>query len=105
MKRQHMMWCTAALIAGGVTVLALGPPASAVLLVLLGLVVLACPVMMMFMLSGGHGHSADANPYPFELNRIPLMMRGADRVGTLIGQVASVKGATAVGRHAPHFYR
>lgn len=90
MKRQHMMWCAAALIAGGVTVLALGAPASAVVLVLLGLVMLACLVMM-FMMSGGHGHSTDRNPYPFELNRIPLMMRGADRVVTLIGEVASAK--------------
>lgn len=91
MKRQHMMWCAAALIAGGVTALTVDAPASAVLVVLLGLVVLACPVMMMFMMNRGRGRSSDRNPYPVELNRIPLMMRGGDRMGTLIGQVASVK--------------
>lgn len=78
MKGQHMMWRAVALLAGGVTVLALGAPASAVLLVLADLVVPACPVMM-FMMSGGHGHSTDRKPYPFELNRAPLMMCGADR--------------------------
>ena len=56
MKRQHMMWSAAALIAGGVIALALGAPAPTVLL---GLVVLACPVMMMFMMSAGHGHRTD----------------------------------------------
>jgi hypothetical protein len=47
MKRQHMTWYVAALIAAVVTALALGAPASAVLL---ALVVLACPLMMMFMM-------------------------------------------------------
>jgi hypothetical protein len=52
MKRQHMMWYVAALIAGIVTALALGAPASTVLL---ALVVLACPLMMMFMMGNMHG--------------------------------------------------
>ena len=52
MKRQHMMWYVAALIAGVVTALALGAPASTVLL---ALVVLACPLMMMFMMGNMHG--------------------------------------------------
>lgn len=52
MKRQHMMWFAAALIAVAVTALVLGAPASTVLL---GVAVLACPVMMMFMMNGGHG--------------------------------------------------
>ena len=52
MKRQHMMWYVAALIAGIVTALALGAPASTVLL---ALVVLACPLMMMFMMSNMRG--------------------------------------------------
>ena len=52
MKRQHMMWYVAALIAGVVTALALGAPASTVLL---ALVVLACPLMMMFMMGTMHG--------------------------------------------------
>jgi hypothetical protein len=56
MKRQHMMWYAAVLIAVAVTALALGAPASTVLL---GLLVLACPVMMIFMMSGGRGHGAD----------------------------------------------
>lgn len=54
MKRQHMMWYAAALIAIAVAAFALGAPA---LTVLLAVVVLACPVMMMFMMSGGQGHS------------------------------------------------
>ena len=52
MKRQHMMWYVAALIAGVVTALALGAPASTVLP---ALVVLACPLMMMFMMATMHG--------------------------------------------------
>jgi len=52
MKRQHTMWYVAALIAGVVTALALGAPASTVLL---ALVVLACPLMMMFMMGNMHG--------------------------------------------------
>ena len=52
MKRQHMMWYVAALIAGVVTALAVGAPASTVLL---ALVVLACPLMMMFMMGNMHG--------------------------------------------------
>jgi hypothetical protein len=52
MKRQHMMWYVAALIAGVVTALAFGAPASTVLL---ALVVLACPLMMMFMMGNMHG--------------------------------------------------
>ena len=52
MKRQHMMWYVAALIAGVVTALALGAPASTVLL---ALVVLACPLMMMFMMGNMRG--------------------------------------------------
>jgi hypothetical protein len=55
-KRQHMMWYAATLIAVAVTALALGAPASTVLL---ALAVLACPVMMMFMMSGGRGHGTD----------------------------------------------
>jgi len=55
-KRQHMMWYAAALIAVAVSALAFGVPASTVLVVL---AVLACPVMMMFMMSGGQGHSTD----------------------------------------------
>ena len=53
MKRQHMMWYGAALIAAVLVALTLGAPASTVLL---ALVLLACPVMMMFMMSTGHGH-------------------------------------------------
>jgi Protein of unknown function (DUF2933) len=56
MKRQHMMWYAAALIAVGPVGLALGAPAATVLL---ALVVLACPVMMVFMMSGGHSHGTD----------------------------------------------
>ena len=56
MKRQHMMWYAATLIAVAVTALALGAPASTVLL---ALAVLACPVMMMFMMSAGRGHDTD----------------------------------------------
>ncbi len=56
MKRHHMMWYMAALIAAGVTALALGAPASTVLL---ALVALACPVIVMFMMSGGHGHGTN----------------------------------------------
>jgi hypothetical protein len=52
MKREHMMWYVAALIAGAVTALALGAPASTVLV---ALVVLACPLMMMFMMGNMHG--------------------------------------------------
>ena len=52
MKRQHMMWYVAALIAGVVTALAVGAPASTVLL---ALVVLACPLMMMLMMGNMHG--------------------------------------------------
>jgi len=52
MKRQHMMWYVAALIAGVVIALALGAPASTVLL---ALVVLACPLMMMFLMGNMHG--------------------------------------------------
>ena len=62
MKRQHMMWYVAALIAGVVTALAVGAPASTVLL---ALVVLACPLMMMFMMgntrSGGPRSSTGEN--------------------------------------------
>ena len=56
MKRQHMMWYAAALIAVAVSALAFGVSASTVLV---ALAVLACPVMMMFMMSGGQGHSTD----------------------------------------------
>lgn len=56
MKRQHMMWYATALIAAVVVALALGAPAVTVLL---GLAVLACPVMMKFMLSGSDSHSSD----------------------------------------------
>ena len=52
MKRQHTMWYVAALIAGIVTALALGARPSTVLL---ALVVLACPLMMMFMMATMHG--------------------------------------------------
>ena len=52
MKPQHVMWYVAALIAGVVTALALGAPASTVLP---ALVVLACPLMMMFMMGNMHG--------------------------------------------------
>ena len=52
MKHQHMAWYAATLIAVAVTALALGAPASTVLL---ALVVLACPVMMMFMMGNMHG--------------------------------------------------
>ena len=68
MKRQHMMWYVAALIAGVVTALAVGAPASTVLL---ALVVLACPLMMLFMMGGtqgggsggASGDSTDANEH------------------------------------------
>ena len=56
MKRQHMMWYAAGLIAVAGTALVLGAPASAVLL---ALAVLACPVMMMLMMSGGRGNGTD----------------------------------------------
>ena len=52
MKRQHTMWYVAALIAAVVTALTLGAPASTVLLALL---VLSCPLMMMFMMGNMHG--------------------------------------------------
>lgn len=56
MKRQHMMWYMAALIAVAVAALTLGGPASTVLL---APVELACPVMMVSMMSAGHGHGTD----------------------------------------------
>lgn len=56
MKHQHIMWYMAALIAVAGAALALDGPASTVLL---ALVALACPVMMMSMMSAGHGHRAD----------------------------------------------
>ena len=52
MKRQHMMWYVAALIAAVLVALGFGASASTVLL---ALVVLACPVMMMFMMGNMHG--------------------------------------------------
>lgn len=63
MKRQHMMWYAAGLIAVAGAALAFGAPTS---IVLLALGVLACPVMMMVMMSGtrgdGTGHDAgDSN--------------------------------------------
>lgn len=52
MKRQYILWYTAALVAAVIGAVALGVPLSTVLL---PLVLLACPLMMMFMM-GGHGH-------------------------------------------------
>ncbi len=62
MKSQHMLWYGVAVVAGVVAAISLGAPASTVLL---ALVLLACPVMMMFMMGGrggmggGHGHGSD----------------------------------------------
>ena len=56
MKRQHVMWYGAALIAVAATSLALGAPASTVVR---GLIVLACAVMMMLMMSNGRGSGTD----------------------------------------------
>jgi len=62
MKRQYMPWYAAALVAAVIGALAVGVPLSTVLLLL---VVLACPVMMMFMMrgmggmGGGHGDGSD----------------------------------------------
>ena len=52
MKREHMMWFVVALIAAVLVALGFGAPASTVLL---ALVVLACPVMMMFMMGNMRG--------------------------------------------------
>ncbi|MBN9634569.1 MAG: hypothetical protein J0H22_04955 [Actinobacteria bacterium] len=52
MKQRHFLWYSAALAAAIVGAIALGAPPVTVLL---GLVVLACPVMMMFMM----GHMGD----------------------------------------------
>lgn len=51
-----MMWYAAALIAVAVSALAFGATASTVLVVL---AVLACPMMMIFMMSGGQGHGTN----------------------------------------------
>jgi hypothetical protein len=59
MRRQYMPWYAAALAAALIGAVALGVPASTILLLL---VVLACPVMMMFMMGGmggGHGDGSD----------------------------------------------
>ncbi|OBC08046.1 hypothetical protein A5784_01045 [Mycobacterium sp. 852013-50091_SCH5140682] len=57
MKRQHLAWYALALAAIIVGVLAGGGRASTVLL---ALVVLACPVMMMAMMSGHGGQTHDS---------------------------------------------
>jgi Protein of unknown function (DUF2933) len=51
MKLQHISWYVIALVAAVVGAVALGVPISTVVLLL---IVLACPVTMMFMM-GGHG--------------------------------------------------
>ena len=51
-----MLWYGAAVLAAVVIAFVLGAPAS---LVLIGLVVLVCPLMMLFMMGGGHGHGAN----------------------------------------------
>ncbi|MCV7298169.1 DUF2933 domain-containing protein [Mycobacterium barrassiae] len=59
MKRQYMPWYAAALAAALIGAVAVGVPLSTVLLLL---VVLACPVMMMFMMGvmgGRHGDGPD----------------------------------------------
>jgi hypothetical protein len=55
MKRQHLAWYALALAAVIVGVFAVGGRASTVVL---ALVVLACPVMMMAMMSGHGGSSS-----------------------------------------------
>ena len=56
MKRQYMPWYASALAAALIGAVAVGVPASTILLLL---VVLACPVMMMFMMGGRHGDGSD----------------------------------------------
>jgi hypothetical protein len=52
MKTQHALWYGAAVVAVALAAIVLGAPAS---LVLLALLLLACPVMMMFMMGGMGG--------------------------------------------------
>jgi hypothetical protein len=63
MKLQHISWYAIALVAAIVGALALGVPVSTVVLLL---IVLACPLMMMFMMGGhnmgcSHGSDHDAD--------------------------------------------
>jgi hypothetical protein len=51
MKRQHFGWYAVAVAAIVIAAVALGVPSSTIFL---GLALLACPLMMMFMM-GGHG--------------------------------------------------
>lgn len=59
MKRQHLPLYAIALAILIVGLSFAGVPVQALLL---GLVLLACPLMMMFMMSGGHGHGSDHHP-------------------------------------------
>ncbi|MDH6194274.1 hypothetical protein M2272_000895 [Mycobacterium frederiksbergense] len=64
MKRQNFRWYALALAVVIVGAFAVGVPASTVVL---ALVVLACPVMMMFMMGGhggrsNHGSGSDGDP-------------------------------------------
>lgn len=58
MKRQHVWWYAAAVAAAVIGAVALGAPASTILL---GLALLGCPLMMMFMM-GGHGGGTGRGP-------------------------------------------
>jgi hypothetical protein len=61
MNRRHLPLCAIALAVGIVGALAVGVPPSTVMI---GLLVLACPLMMLFM-HGGHGGgqgSSDTRP-------------------------------------------
>ena len=59
MKRQHMPLFAAALVIAIVGALAVGVPFSTVAF---GLLVLCCPLMMLFMHGGHGGHGAVSDP-------------------------------------------
>jgi len=56
MKRQHYAWYSIAL---GILVVGLALAGVPWSILLLGLIVLACPMMMVFMM-GGHGHGCSS---------------------------------------------
>lgn len=60
MKRRHIGWYAAAVAAVVIGALALGAPAFTVFV---GLALLACPLMMMFMM-GGHGGGQGSHDAP-----------------------------------------
>lgn len=55
MRPQHIAWYALAAAALAITAIALGVKVSTVLLLA---VVLACPLMMMFMMDGGHSYGS-----------------------------------------------